>query len=103
MYKSLKRWMNLGLQIKPFSKRDGTGEITYEPTVDAKCYAEGKIILVTDRTGAEVVSNLQLYVPGDVMVSELDNLIFQGKEMPVKSISVYYDGVGNPDLRVVYL
>lgn len=94
--------MNLDLQIKPFSKRDSTGAITYNVTINAKCYAEGKVILVNDLNGAEVVSDMQLYVPGDTVISELDNVIFNGRESSIKSIGTFFRN-GVPDLKVVYL
>ena len=102
MYASLKPWLNLPAQIKPFVKRTGTGTKVYGDPVDILCYAEGKVQVVTDDTGTEVVSNKQLYVDGTVAVSELDCVIFENIEKSIKSISTFYRN-GKADIKVVYL
>lgn len=102
MYASLKDWINLPAQIKPFLKRDGAGTKIYKDPVDILCYAEGRIQVVTDTTGTEVVSNSQLYVDGSTTISELDCVIFEGIEKSIKSISTFYRN-GKPDIKVVYL
>lgn len=94
--------MNLALTIKRFSKRDGTGAITYLASVDSKCYVDGKVQVITNSAGVEVVSTRQLYVDGNTAIAELDNVIFEGKELPVKGVSTFYDN-GLPDLKVVYI
>ena len=43
-----------------------------------------------------------LFVPGDCVIAELDNVIFEGKETEVKAISYFYRN-GVPDIKVVYL
>ena len=102
MYAILKAWMNLPAQIKPFLKRDGTGTKIYTDPVDILCYAEGKVQVVTDSTGTEVVSNTQLYVDGSVTVSVLDCVVFEGIEKSIKNLTTFYRN-GKPDIRVVYL
>lgn len=102
MYKSLKAWLNLPATLKPFIKRDGTGSKIYGDSVDILCYAEGKVQVITDNTGTEVVSNKQLYVDGSVSISELDCIIFEGIEKSIKSIGTFYRN-GKPDIKVVYL
>jgi len=102
MYGSLKSWMNLPAQIKPFLKRDGTGAKIFGEPVDILCYAEGKVQVVTDNTGTEVVSTSQLYVDGPVTVSALDCMVFEGVEKSIKNITTFYRN-GKPDIKVVYL
>lgn len=102
MYDSLKKWINLPAQIKPFIKRNGTGTKLYGDAVDIKCYAEGNVTTVTDNKGAEVISNKQLYIDGSVPVTELDCIIFENSEHSIKSINTFYRN-GKPDLKVVYL
>lgn len=102
MYASLYPWINLPAQIKPFLKRDGTGTKIYADPVDILCYAEGKVQVVTDNTGTEVVSNSQLYVDGSVAISELDCVVFEGIEKSIKSLTTFYRN-GKPDIKVVYL
>lgn len=102
MYSSLKKWINLPAQVKPFIRRTGTGTKVYADPVDIMCYAEGKVVVVTNNTGTEVVSNRQLYVDGLVSVTELDSIIFENFEGSIKSIGTFYRN-GKPDIKVVYL
>lgn len=102
MYDSLKSWINLPAQVKPFLRRDGTGDKLYKDPVDILCYAEGKVQVVTDNTGTEVVSTSQLYVDGSVAVTALDCVIFEGIEKNIKQVSTFYRN-GKPDIKVVYL
>lgn len=102
MYESLKKWINLPAQIKPFIRRNGTGTKLYGDAVDIQCYVEGKVVVVTDNSGTEVVSNKQLYVDGSVTISELDCIVFEGSEKSIKSIGTFYRN-SKPDIKVVYL
>lgn len=102
MYNSLKSFMKLPAQVKPFVRRDGTGKKVYGKPVDILCYAEGHVKVVTDNTGTEVVSNKQLYVDGSMLISELDSIIFNGTESNIKSMGTFYRD-GKPDITVVYL
>lgn len=102
MYNSIKQWMNIPVTIKRFNKRDGTGAITFLGPVDSKCYVDGKVQVITNSLGVEVISTRQLYVDGSTEIAELDNVIFEGKELPVKGVSTFYEN-GLPDLKVVYI
>lgn len=88
--------------IKPCLHRSGTGSKTFGVPIEIKCYAEGKITVVTDNTGKEVVSNTSLYVDGDTAISPLDNIIFEGRDNEIKAITNFYRN-GKIDLRVVYI
>lgn len=102
MLSSLKPWINLDAQIRPFIKRTGTGTKLFEDSIDIKCYAVSKIVTVTDNTGAEVISSTHLYVDGDVSISVQDRVIFEGLERDVLNVCTYYRN-GKPDIRVVYM
>lgn len=102
MYGSVKPWINLPAVLKPFDKRTGAGTKIFKEPVDIMCYAEGKVQVVKDNKGIEVVSNKQLYLEGDLQVNELDNIIFEGSENPVIAIGIFYRN-GIPDLKVVYV
>lgn len=102
MYTSLKSWINLDMQIKPFIKRTGTGTKVFGDTVDVKCYAASKIVTVTDSTGVEVISSTQLYVNGDTPVDIRDRVIFEARERDILNISTFYRD-GKADIKVVYL
>ena len=102
MYDSLKSWVNIPYQIKPFDKRTGTGTKLFKDTVDALCYPKSEAELVTDSKGAEVVSTTQLYIEGSTTITVLDNVIFEDEERPIKKIATFYRD-GKPDIKVVYL
>ena len=39
---------------------------------------------------------------GDTKVTKLDNIVFDGEELPVQAISTFYRN-GKPDIKVVYI
>ena len=94
--------MNLTAVRKPYSKRSGTGAKIFSDSVSMSCYAEGKVQVVTNKEGKEVVSNKILYVDGLTEIDELDNVVFEGRETEVKAIGYYYRN-GQPDIKLVYL
>lgn len=102
MFKSIKKWLDLPVQIKPFLKRDGTGDKTYGATINTFCYAEGKVVVVTNNAGVESISTKQLYLDGIETVTELDTIIFEGREKDIKSVGTFYKN-GKADIKVVYL
>ena len=102
MFDSIKPWISVSYQYKPFIKRNGAGTKVYGDIVSSKCYPVVDTKLVTDSSGAEVVSNTQLYVPGTESISLLDAVIFDGVEHPILSIAAYYRN-GIPDIKVVHL
>lgn len=102
MYKSLKPWMNLKAIRKPYLKRNGTGTKIFGESIEVDCYAEGKVQVVTNREGKEVVSNKILYVDGLEAFDELDNVVFEGRDTEVKAIGYFYRN-GQADIKLVYL
>jgi len=104
MFKSLKKWLSVPVEIKPFIKRDGTGEPIFGDIISTKCYPQGKVTLVRDVHGNDIVSNLQLYIEGDVAIKVTDAVVFNGSEYNIKALGPYYDGnTGKVDIVVVYL
>ena len=104
MFKSLKKWLNVPVDINPLVKRDGTGKPTFGDTISTKCYPQGKVTLVRDVNGNDIVSNLQLYVEGDTPIKITDVVVFNGSEYNIKALGPYYDGnTGKVDMVVVYL
>ena len=102
IFDSLKQWINVPFQYRPFIKRSGAGTKQFGDAVDALCYPVGEVKLVTDRGGAEVVSSTQLYLFGTENISIKDNVIFEGEERPILRINSFYrEGV--VDIKVVYL
>ena len=102
MYASLKPWLNVPFKILPFLKRNGAGTKIFGPEVDAMCYPEGDVKIVTDEFGSEVVSTTQLYVDGTLQIKVTDEVIFEGETRPIHRINTFYRN-GTPDMRVVYL
>lgn len=102
MYSSVKNWLNIPISIKPFEKRSGTGGKVFGEPYEAKCYPHAEVNIVRNWQGVEVVSNTKLYLEGDTAITKLDSVVFEGEELPVQAISVYYRD-GKPDLKVVYV
>lgn len=102
MYDSLKPWVNVPIIIKPYLKRTATGDKVFGPEYTVMCYPQGEVNIVRNWQGVEVVSHNHLFVEGDTNVSKLDNVVFEGEELPVQAISTYYRD-GKPDVKVVYV
>lgn len=102
MYDSLKAWINIPYQIKPFIKRNGAGTKQYGDTIESKCYPVGDLKVVTNTEGVEITSTTQLYVPGTEPIKATDTVVFEGEERPIARITSYYRN-GAVDLKVVYL
>ena len=66
------------------------------------CYPVGDTKLVTDVSGIQKVSTMQLYVPGTEGIKVNDTVLIGGEERAIYRITSYYrEGV--VDLKVVYL
>ena len=102
MYNSVKEWLSTPYSIKPYLHSTGSGTKVYGELLQSGCYPEGKIVLVKNSLGNEVVSNKQLYVDGPTVVKVTDRIIFAGTESSITSISDFYRG-SEVDLRVIYL
>lgn len=102
MYETLKPWINVPVVVKPYKGRSATGDKLFKEPYTILCYPQGEVNIVRNWQGVEVVSHNHLYVDGSVQVSKLDNIIFEGEDLPVQAISVYYRN-GIPDIKVVYV
>ena len=102
MFDSLKPWVNVPFQYKPFLKRNGAGTKSYGEPVDSKCYPVGDVKLVTDTAGAEVTSSTQLYVFGTEPIKVTDSVILNGEERLILRITSYFRNA-TEDIKVVYL
>lgn len=102
MYASLKTWINVPYQVKPFVRRDGAGTKVFGDTIDSMCYPVGDVKLVTNAAGAEIVSTTQLYVPGTESIKVTDEVVFNGEVHAIQRITDYFRN-GVVDVRVVYL
>lgn len=102
MYASLKSWINVPYQYKPFIKYNGAGVKQFGDTISSLCYPVGDVKLVTDTAGIQKTSTMQLYVFGDEDIKVNDNVIIDDEERAILRVTGYYrDGV--VDIKVVYL
>lgn len=102
MYESLRKWMDVAVIIKPFVGRSATGDKLFGESHTEMCYPQGEVNIVRNWQGVEVVSHNHLYFDGSVNITKLDNVIFEGEELPVQAISNFYRN-GKIDIRVVYV
>lgn len=102
MFGSLTGWLNVPYSYKPFIKRNGAGTKQYGDAVSSMCYPAGELEVITDKDGAKIISNTQLYVKGSEAIGLLDLVVFNNEERPIKSISSFYRN-GVEDIKVVYL
>lgn len=102
MYDSLKPWINVPVTVKPYLKRGPTGDKIFAESYEVLCYPQGEVNIVRNWQGVEIVSHNHLYMFGDTKVTKLDNIIFEGEELPVQAISTYYRN-GVVDIKVVYI
>lgn len=102
MYDSVKPWINVPYMYRPFLKYNGAGVKQLGDPVSSLCYPVGDTKFVTDVSGAQKVSTMQLYVPGTEAVSVNDTVLIEGEERAIYRITSYYRD-GAIDLKVVYL
>ena len=102
MYDSIKPWIDVPVQVKPFLKRTATGDKEFGESYTVMCYPQGEVNIVRNWQGVEVISHNHLYVDGNTKITKLDNIVFEGEELPVQAISSYYRN-GKPDIKVVYV
>lgn len=102
MYESIKPWVNVPITIKPYKGRSATGDKLFGEPYDVLCYPQGEVSIVRNWQGVEVVSHNHLHVEGTVGITKLDNVLFEGEDLPVQAISTYYRD-GKPDIKVVYI
>ncbi len=102
MYDSIKPWINVPVTVKPFLKRSATGDKVFGEAYDILCYPQGEVNIVRNWQGVEIVSHNHLFVEGDTHVTKLDNIVFEGEDLPVQAISTFYRN-GKPDIKVVYI
>lgn len=102
MYNSLKPWIDVPVQYKPFTRRNGAGTKLFDAAVSTKCYPVGDVRLITTVDGSEVTSTTHLYMHGEEPIKVTDNVIFEGEERPILRINSFYRD-GAVDIKVVYL
>jgi len=102
VFETLKPWINVPVTVKPFKGRSATGDKLFGDSYTIMCYPQGEVNIVRNWQGVEVVSHNHLYVDGSTKVTKLDNIIFEGEDLPGQAISTFYRE-GAPDIKVVYV
>lgn len=102
MFESIKPWINVPVEIKPYKGRSATGDKLFGESHTELCYPQGEVNIVRNWQGVEVISHNHLYMDGSVEVTKLDNIVFEGEDLPVQAISNFYRD-GKIDIRVVYV
>ena len=103
MYNSMKDWLHTPITILPYVSVDGVGDITYGVPINAVCFIQGKMQIVVDKFGKEVVSDLQVYLDGSTSIKVQDAVTLLGITHDIKALSPFYDDKGIVSLWVVYL
>ena len=102
MYDSIKPWIDVPVVVKPYAGRSATGDKLFGESYTILCYPQGEVNIVRNWQGVEVVSHNHLFVDGDTKITKLDNVVFEGEDLPVQAISSFYRN-GKPDIKVVYV
>jgi hypothetical protein len=84
---------------------DSYNQGVYDLPVDYLCISEGKINVIRNMDGEQVVSALRLYISGKLLVTSKDKFKFNGLTYPILAYS-FFAGNGIPGYvgtSVVYL
>ena len=88
---------------KALISQESNGDKVFGDPVDRNCSQEGKIIMVRNTSGEEVVSSLQLYLDTLFPITALDEVVFDGRTYPIISFA-RFDGLkAGTGTTVVYL
>lgn len=101
MYESLREWINVPIVITPFVGRDARGDKIMGEAFTVDSYPVSEIKLVRNDNGVDVVSKRHHYIDASVKISCLDNVLFEGEDLPIQAIETFYRA-GKPDILVVY-
>jgi len=103
MLSKCKKYAKNEIIIKPFLSIDGEGQAAYGDDIDLTCLISGKLTVVKNLQGDEVVSMKTLYIDAALIsnISYKDVLIFEEEEHIPISILIVYNRA-RKDLFVVY-
>ena len=106
MIKSLKDWLENTVDMQKCLSTSGVGDAVYDKAVQLSCYITSKITTVVNAQGREQVSNIQLYLDGELDVvaalTDRDRFVLNNKVYGVKAFGDFYEN-GTLSLRVVYV
>lgn len=101
--RGIKRLLKIPIIIYPYGEISDTGDETYESPKDSTCYGEGKMKVITDKTGSESVSEITLYIDGAETLTDQDEILYDDARHHIKSLSKIKELNGDIALWVVYL
>lgn len=103
MDNQIKRRCTHEVEHLSYLTRSDYGDKGYDTPILRMCYREGKVSMVRNTEGNEVVSSLRLYFDGLFVVSGNDLFVVAGEKYPVLAYS-QYDGLRpGTGTTVVYL
>lgn len=103
MDKQLLKRLNKTATHFPYIKQSGYGDAEYGPSVDRKCLMQGKISMVRNNAGEEVVSSLRVYFDGVFALTVDDKIVIEGKQYTIIDYSQYDGIIPGTGTTVVYL
>lgn len=87
----------------PCTSQNAYGDRTFGTPIDRNCFRDGRVTMVKNIEGEEVVSSITLYFDGLFPISVKDHFVFEGKEYPVINYQPY-DGLEmNHGTTAVYI
>jgi hypothetical protein len=101
MYESLREWMNIPIVVTPCTGRNARGDKIMGKAFTVDSYPVSEIKLVRNANGVDVVSSRHHYIDASASISLLDNILFEGEDLPIQAIETFYRA-GKPDILVVY-
>jgi hypothetical protein len=77
--------------IKPCIGLDGAGDKLYGVDINTFCMPDERTDFVFDKHGRQRVSKSTLYIDGEIIVTDDDTIIFDGKQYDIKRLSSTFD------------
>ena len=84
--------MGQSVSISAWATNDGYSD-TYGSAVTHSCSVKHKVKNVTKLDGTVTVSTLQIYLDGDVTVTDRAKIVFGGNTIRILAIGTIYDAV----------
>lgn len=97
MLSALKSFLTVPVVIKPFIGMSSTGNYQFGDDIPTMCLPEVVQTVVTtkhyrqDVFGKEDVSNITLYIDGEIPITPDDNIVFEGSTSYIKGLNCEYD------------
>jgi len=83
--------------------RDGSGKSIKKGMQESKCRVKEKYQLVKDKAAKEVVSELEITVPADIIFKVDDKIEYEGIEHSIISYKITRNTIGKIVKKVIFL